>query len=68
MRRTTCTSSSSSSLLTRYILDVGDNDVRTEGMSYGMMVAVQRDNRTAFDALWKWATTHMRHNDPADER
>jgi oligosaccharide reducing-end xylanase len=42
-----------------YILDVASNDVRTEGMSYGMMIAVQRDDREVFDRLWKWATTYM---------
>lgn len=42
-----------------YIEDIGDVDVRTEGMSYGMMVAVQMDKKDVFDRLWKWATTHM---------
>ncbi len=28
-----------------YILDTGNNDVRTEGMSYGMMMCVQMDKR-----------------------
>lgn len=53
---------------TAYVWSVDSNDVRTEGMSYGMIIAVQRDNRTMFDALWKFATTFMRHNDPKDER
>lgn len=26
-----------------YIMDTGNNDVRTEGMSYGMMISVQLD-------------------------
>merc|ERR1719201_2640223 len=51
-----------------YIQDIGDNDVRSEGMSYGMMVAVQMGNRTLFDSLWRWAVAHMRHNDPGDAR
>jgi oligosaccharide reducing-end xylanase len=42
-----------------YILDVYDNDVRTEGMSYGMMVAVQLDKKDAFDRLWTWAKHFM---------
>jgi oligosaccharide reducing-end xylanase len=42
-----------------YILDVYDNDVRTEGMSYGMMIAVQLDKQTEFDALWSWAKQYM---------
>lgn len=42
-----------------YILDTGNNDVRTEGMSYGMMMAVQMDNKEVFDRLWNWTMTHM---------
>jgi oligosaccharide reducing-end xylanase len=42
-----------------YILDVYDNDVRTEGMSYGMMIAVQLDKKQEFDRLWTWAKQHM---------
>ncbi|WP_082579961.1 glycosyl hydrolase family 8 [Pelomonas sp. Root1444] len=44
-----------------YVLDVGNADVRSEGMSYAMMVAVQMGRRTEFDALWNWAWTHMRY-------
>jgi hypothetical protein len=51
-----------------YILSVDSNDVRSEGMSYGMMIAAQRDNATMFDALWRWAKTHMRHNGADDAR
>jgi oligosaccharide reducing-end xylanase len=42
-----------------YILDVGNDDVRTEGMSYGMMAAVQLNKKQEFDRLWKWAKTYM---------
>lgn len=42
-----------------YILDVGHDDVRSEGMSYGMMICVQMDKQKEFDKLWKWAKTHM---------
>jgi oligosaccharide reducing-end xylanase len=42
-----------------YILDVNSNDVRSEGMSYGMMIAVQLDKREEFDRLWKWSMSHM---------
>jgi Endoglucanase Y len=48
-----------------YILDVHNGDVRSEGMSYGMMIAVQLDRRREFDALWNWALTHMYQDDPA---
>lgn len=44
-----------------YIADIGNQDVRSEGMSYGMMIAVQLDRRAEFDRLWKWAKTHMYH-------
>jgi oligosaccharide reducing-end xylanase len=42
-----------------YILDVANGDVRSEGMSYGMMIAVQMDRRREFDHLWRWAKKHM---------
>jgi len=44
-----------------YIADIGNNDVRSEGMSYGLMLAVQLDKQEEFNRLWKWACTHMRH-------
>jgi len=37
--------------------------VRSEGMSYGMMIAVQMDKKPEFDRLWRWAKTHMQHRD-----
>ncbi|WP_437953637.1 glycosyl hydrolase family 8 [Sorangium sp. So ce296] len=46
-----------------YIMDIGNNDVRSEGMSYGMMIAVQVDRKDDFDALWNWAKSHMYHAD-----
>jgi len=49
-----------------YIKDVHNNDVRSEGMSYGMMISVQLDKKTEFDRLWRWASTFMRH--PTGER
>jgi endo-1,4-beta-D-glucanase Y len=44
-----------------YILDVNNNDVRSEGMSYGMMIAVQTNHKEEFDKLWNWAKNHMWH-------
>jgi oligosaccharide reducing-end xylanase len=44
-----------------YIEDIIHNDVRTEGMSYGMMIAVQLNRKNEFDRLWKWAKTYMQH-------
>ena len=42
-----------------YVEDIGNGDVRSEGMSYGMMIAVQLDKRTEFDRLWTWVKNHM---------
>jgi len=51
-----------------YIYDTGNQDVRSEGMSYGMMIAAQLDRKPEFDAIWNWARSHMYHeatNHPA---
>ncbi len=42
-----------------YIMDTGNYDARTEGMSYGMMICVQLNMKEEFDRLWKWAKTYM---------
>jgi oligosaccharide reducing-end xylanase len=47
-----------------YVTDWANNDARTEGMSYGMMIAVQLDKKREFDALWNWAKTYMLVTDP----
>ena len=44
-----------------YIKDILHDDVRTEGMSYGMMIAVQLDKKEEFDRIWRWAKTFMQH-------
>ena len=44
-----------------YISDIKNNDVRTEGMSYGMMIAVQLDKKDIFDRLWRWSHKYMQH-------
>ncbi len=46
-----------------YISDVKNSDVRTEGMSYGMMIAVQFDDRDMFDRLWKWSVKYLQHRE-----
>lgn len=46
-----------------YISDIKNNDVRTEGMSYGMMIAVQLDRKDIFDRLWRWSKTYMQHQE-----
>lgn len=47
-----------------YISDVVKNhDVRTEGMSYGLMIAVQWDRKDIFDRLWHWVKRYIQHHD-----
>ena len=48
---------------TAYISDLKNHDVRTEGMSYGMMIAVQLDRKDIFDKLWRWAKKNMQHQE-----
>jgi len=48
-----------------YVTDIKHNDVRTEGLSYGMMIAVQMDKKPEFDALWNWSKTYLYHASPA---
>jgi oligosaccharide reducing-end xylanase len=45
-----------------YILDTGNNDARTEGMSYGMMMCVQMDKKEEFDRIWTWTKKYMWHD------
>jgi oligosaccharide reducing-end xylanase len=47
-----------------YITDWANNDARSEGMSYGMMIAVQMDKKREFDAIWNWSKTYMFITDP----
>ena len=42
-----------------YVKDTYNNDVRTEGMGYGLVIAVELDHQTEFDRLWTWVKTHM---------
>ncbi len=44
-----------------YIYDSGNGDVRSEGMSYGMMICVQTNHHDEFDKLWAFAKNHMLH-------
>ncbi len=44
-----------------YIKDINNNDVRSEGMSYGMMISIQLNKKQEFDRIWKWAKTYMQH-------
>lgn len=42
-----------------YLMDTGNLDARTEGISYGMMMCVQRNEKELFDRLWRFAKTYM---------
>ena len=47
-----------------YVTDWANHDVRTEGMSYGMMITVQLNKKKEFNAIWNWAKTYMYITDP----
>lgn len=42
-----------------YFFDTGNDDVRTEGQSYGMLLAVLLDDQETFDKTWRWTLNHM---------
>lgn len=44
-----------------YVSDLKNHDARTEGLSYGMMVAVQLNKKEVFDRLWRWTKEIMQH-------
>ncbi len=44
-----------------YVSDIKNHDARTEGLSYGLMIAVQFDKKDFFDRLWRWTKKYMQH-------
>lgn len=44
-----------------YVSDIKNHDARTEGLSYGMMVAVQLDKKEVFDRIWRWSKKYLQH-------
>jgi oligosaccharide reducing-end xylanase len=44
-----------------YVSDIKNHDARTEGLSYGMMVAVQLDKKDVFDRIWRWSKKYLQH-------
>jgi oligosaccharide reducing-end xylanase len=46
-----------------YVSDIKNHDARTEGLSYGLMVAVQLNKKDVFDRLWRWTKKYMQHQD-----
>ena len=45
-----------------YVSDVKNKDARTEGLSYGLMVAVQLNKKDVFDRIWRWTTKYLQHH------
>jgi oligosaccharide reducing-end xylanase len=41
--------------------DINNNDVRSEGLSYAMMICVQMDHQREFDQVWRYAKHYMWH-------
>lgn len=46
-----------------YVSDLKNHDARTEGLSYGMMVAVQLNKKEVFDRIWRWSKKYLQHQD-----
>ncbi|MET0634525.1 MAG: glycosyl hydrolase family 8 [Chitinophagaceae bacterium] len=46
-----------------YVSDLKNNDARTEGLSYGMMVAVQLGKKDVFDRIWRWSKKYLQHQE-----
>ncbi len=44
-----------------YISDLKNHDARTEGLSYGMMIAVQLNKKDVFDRIWRWSKKYLQH-------
>jgi oligosaccharide reducing-end xylanase len=44
-----------------YVSDVKNHDARTEGLSYGMMIAVQLNKKDVFDCIWRWSKKYLQH-------
>ena len=46
-----------------YVSDLKNHDARTEGLSYGMMIAVQLNKKDVFDRIWRWSKKYLQHPD-----
>src|SRR5690606_30723877 len=38
-----------------YVKDIAHDDIRSEGQSYAMMIALQRNDQAMFNKLWRFA-------------
>lgn len=50
-----------------YVSDLKNQDARTEGLSYGMMIAVQLNKKEVFDKIWRWSKKYLQHQDGPGE-
>ncbi len=50
-----------------YVSDLKNHDARTEGLSYGMMVAVQLNKKDVFDRIWRWSRLYAQHQSGSRE-
>src|SRR5665647_566873 len=46
-----------------YVSDIKNHDARTEGLSYGMMIAVQFNKKEVFDRIWRWSKKYLQHQE-----
>ncbi|MDP4262136.1 MAG: glycosyl hydrolase family 8 [Bacteroidota bacterium] len=46
-----------------YVSDLKNHDARTEGLSYGMMIAVQFNKKGVFDRIWRWSKKYLQHQE-----
>lgn len=46
-----------------YVSDIKNHDARTEGLSYGMMIAVQLSKKDVFDRIWRWSKKYLQHQE-----
>jgi oligosaccharide reducing-end xylanase len=50
-----------------YVSDLKNHDARTEGLSYGMMIAVQLNKKDVFDRIWRWSKKYLQHQEGPSE-
>jgi len=46
-----------------YVTDLKNHDARTEGLSYGMMIAVELNKKDVFDRIWRWSKKYLQHQE-----
>jgi endo-1,4-beta-D-glucanase Y len=44
-----------------YVPDFENHDARTEGLSYGMMIAFQLNRNDVFNRIWRWSKKYLQH-------